>query len=117
MLERSPQDEEKRKRFNASAVKWRRFWQGAKPRAAPVPSFAAQAIHLLSISAGVLSLSLTWPSCVFKVLVSRLQSHRLVQQLNSCNDYRLYSQCYVLGSGGMDKAAGQRGQGRHGQRD
>ncbi|CAL8464919.1 g4454 [Coccomyxa elongata] len=52
-VERSNEDEEKRKRFNASAAKWRQFWHRAKPQAAPVPSFAAQAVHLLSISAAV----------------------------------------------------------------
>lgn len=52
-VERSDEDEEKRKRFNASAAKWRQFWRRAKPRVAPVPSFTAQAFHLLSISAGV----------------------------------------------------------------
>ncbi|BDA50522.1 hypothetical protein COCOBI_16-1980 [Coccomyxa sp. Obi] len=52
-MERFNEDEDKRMRFNASAAKWRQFWHRAKPRAAPVPSFAAQAFHLLSISAAV----------------------------------------------------------------
>ncbi|KAK9917643.1 hypothetical protein WJX75_006754 [Coccomyxa subellipsoidea] len=52
-LKRNREDEEKRKRFNADAKKWRQFWRKAHPAAPPVPSITAQAFHLLSISAAV----------------------------------------------------------------